>query len=218
MRDVVVDAWLPFNKDLEGWVRHLYVDQIGLVSSGMGNLLDPIALAIGLPWRNADGTLATREEIARAWHRVKRDAIPGSGGGNQGRFTSIRLDEADVKDLVSRKLREVDGQLGRLFPSWEAWPPDAQLALASWAWAAGAGAKYPKMIAALRRLDFRTAADEVDVWIINKAGEKSLTKELKQRNEWNRRCLLNAAAVVEANMPLDVLHWPATVTMPEEVA
>jgi GH24 family phage-related lysozyme (muramidase) len=217
VRDVVREAFHAFSEPLEGRCRHLYADAKGLITTGVGNLVDPVNLALALPWRRPDGELATDAEVIAAWKRVKRDANPRAGGGTHARLTSIRLEDADVDRLIERKLDEVDAQLARLLPAWESWPADGELALISWAWAAGAAAKYPKMLAALKRLDFAAAADEVKVWSIANDGTKSEPGTLKDRNRHNRNLLRNAAAVVVGDLDPTVLHWPA-VLLPEDEA
>ncbi len=210
MREVVRAAWHGFSEPLEGRCTWMYADALGLVTTGVGNLIDPIAYALALPWRTPDGKLATPEDIRRAWQRVKRDADPKAGGGTHARLTSLRLDDHEVDRLVDRKLDANDRVLETRFPAWHSLPADAQLALHSLAWACGPHFKYPKLEAAVKRLDFVTAAEECRI--------TPLIGTIIERNSRNRRCLLNAAAVVAADMDPGVLHWPATVTMPEEVA
>src|SRR5690606_6058570 len=70
------DAMRALNSPLEGRVDCMYLDVKGLVTVGVGNLVDPVHLAERLPFRRPDGSLATREEIRAAWHTVKTQGNP----------------------------------------------------------------------------------------------------------------------------------------------
>src|SRR4051812_13306092 len=71
MRDVVRAAFVDFTIPLEGVIPHLYQDVKGLVSIAIGNLVDPIQLAMNLPLVHDDGSPASRNEIAAEWLRIK---------------------------------------------------------------------------------------------------------------------------------------------------
>ena len=73
------DPLAVVDEPMEARVFHMYVDILGLVSTGLGNLIDPVGMATSLPWRRLDGSLATREEIVAAWHKVKTKANPLAG-------------------------------------------------------------------------------------------------------------------------------------------
>jgi hypothetical protein len=49
MQASVRAAWCDFNRSLEGWVSWMYLDVEGLVTTGMGNLIDPVEAAFPLP-------------------------------------------------------------------------------------------------------------------------------------------------------------------------
>jgi GH24 family phage-related lysozyme (muramidase) len=44
-------AWQTFITGHEGNVAHMYLDTKGLVTIGIGNLIDPISLALTLPFQ-----------------------------------------------------------------------------------------------------------------------------------------------------------------------
>ncbi len=63
-----------FSAPLEGCVPYMYLDVLGLVTVGVGNLVDPITLAQALPLRfknrpgiAAPGSPATPDQIAAEW-------------------------------------------------------------------------------------------------------------------------------------------------------
>lgn len=207
MREAVREAFHVFSEPLEGRVTFMYLDSaepVGFVTIGVGNLIDPAGAALGLPFVRPDGTPATRAEIFTAWALVKgRQDLKRHGGMVFGGLAgnTLRLTPDAIDRLVERKLDDVDRQLAAKFCDWPSWCCDAQLALLSWAWAVGANAKYPAMIAALRAGLFKDAADEC---VINPKRGTIVT-----RNARNRVLLRNAGVVLGARLDPTVLHWPA---------
>ena len=72
MHPAILAAWQTFNTPIEGMVPFMYLDTKGLVTIGMGNLIDPISVAVTLPFKKRGktgpanaGKPATRAEIER---------------------------------------------------------------------------------------------------------------------------------------------------------
>lgn len=204
MRPAVLAAFHDFSRPLEGRVPFMYLDNAdpeGLVTVGVGNLIDPISEAVRLPFVHADGRRASTADIVADWQRVKaRQDLKRYGGMVFRNVARLRLQEHAIDRLVNTKLSSFDAQLAQLFPDWDTWCCDTQLALLSWAWAVGAGAKYPRMIAHLRARDFAAAATECT---INPQRGTIVT-----RNLHNRVLLSNAAVVESEGLDPDVLYWP----------
>lgn len=212
-RAAVRSAFLGWSRPLEGRVPFLYLDNADppgpYVTIAEGNLVDPISTALDLPLMHPDGRPATRAEIAAAWATVKaRTDLAPRGGGSFHSVTDLRLTEESIDRIVMAKFDQVDAQLAKKFDDWDAWCCDGQLALFSWAWACGANAKYPKMIALLRAGDFEGAAAECTI-NPNKG-------TIILRNERNRVLLRNAARVVGMHLDPDVLHWPSNLAALEQ--
>ncbi len=161
MKPSVASAFRDFSTKFEGYLPYMYLDIKGLVTTGMGNLIDPIGAALELPWKRPDGSLATQSEIRAAWNLVKSrtDLAPKYGTAFAG-LTTLRLDKAGIEQLIARKLRENEAYLRHRFSDYEHWPADAQLGLHSMAWAMGPGFHFPDFNAAVNRLrpDFDAAA------------------------------------------------------------
>ncbi len=193
----VPEVGAPF----EGVVHFMYLDVKGLVTTGIGNLIDTPDEALSLPWRNADGSLATRMQIAAEWSYVKsRQDLKLHGGMAYGAVTRLRLDDAGIAAVVGRTLDRMDSQLSHRFADYETWPADAQLATLSLAWACGAAFRFPKLEACLKAGDFAQwhLDDEGHVVItggaayhcaINPAGNPGVVP----RNKKNRELYLSAA-------------------------
>ena len=206
MRPAVRAAFVAFTEPLEGCVRHLYLDVKGLVTIGLGNLVDPRATAFGLDMVFPDGTKAEREDIAAAWDCVKaRTDLCMRGGVIYGTIpgNEIRLTDEGLESLVQGKLAQVDGYLTRRFgDAYTDAPADAQLALLSLSWACGPAFRFPKLEAAVRAGHWGAAADEVDI--------RPAIGTIVHRNAHNRTLLRNADYVVAHGLDPDTLYWPKT--------
>ena len=181
---------------MEGYTTWMYCDVKGLVTTGVGNLIDTIAEALALPWQHPDGRMATKAEITAAWQSVKRrQDMKAGGGGAYAKLTPIRLSANAVEVLVKQRLMMNETILARRFPKWDTWPADAQMCLHSIAWAAGAESPFPKLTAHLSKTppDFRAAANEVSL------------KDNPKRSKAQRQLMLNAAKVVEEGGCYDCL-------------
>jgi GH24 family phage-related lysozyme (muramidase) len=225
MREAVLAAWHRFSEPLEGRVEHMYLDVLGLVTCGVGNLIDSrthesagLALATALPWRRPDGTLASADEIEAQWralrarrdlsqrhYRFARDYLE-----TRFRYALTLTDEA-IDELVARKLASNEVELRKRFPSWDSWPADAQLAVASMAWAMGPGfpAAFPTFTRLMNGGDFVTAGTLAKTGRapcdINSTGNPGVVP----RNRLNRAHLVAAGSELARLYP-EVLHGPCT--------
>jgi GH24 family phage-related lysozyme (muramidase) len=204
MKPSVAQKYTEFTTKFEGKLPYMYLDVKELVTTGIGNLIDPIGAALSLPWKRPDGSRATQAEISDAWHRVKsRTDLAQRGGGAFSGITTIRLDNDGIREVVNRKLLENEQVLRTRFPSYDNWPADAQMGLLSMAWALGPNFHFPKFEAAVNQLlpDFKTAAIEGHM---NTTGNPGLVP----RNEANALLFTNAANALKFGYNLDDLHWP----------
>lgn len=219
MRDVVREAFVPLTVNFEGgYIDWMFPDVKKLISTGFGLLLDPVSLAIGLPWRRTDGELASREEIASEWSRLKNyvDANPGSELRSYKTFaglTTLRLGREGLYQAFQGKMNQNEKVLRNGFPEWDSWPADAQLGVMSMAWACGpafylpsAGRNYwPKLTAALRASDFRIAAIECFM------NEENRNPGIIPRNRANKTLFGNAAVAHELQLDPEVLYYPTDI-------
>lgn len=215
MKQAVRDAFLGFTEPLEGKVLWMYPDVKNLVSTGIGNLIDPLPLALTVPFVTVDGPPATQEQIRDEWLRIKHLPLNAKGqtAAQLGHlyakaFTTLRLTDAGLLKLVLGKLEQNDQILHSVFPDFEEWCADAQLATHSMSWACGAHFSWtwPKLSLALKTLDWRTAATECFL------EEEKTISGLRPRNVANRTLYRNAAVVDERTMNPDELYYPADLT------
>src|SRR6187549_2842998 len=137
----VYDVFRAFSVKFEGLVYWPYLDIKGLVTVGIGNLIDPIGAALDLPWHiEGSGDQATRDEVAADWKRIKAEQRLSKLHYNYARpITKIRLSDEGVDQVVKNRLLANETYLKKAFPNWDKWPADAQLCAFSMAWAVGAG-------------------------------------------------------------------------------
>lgn len=207
MRAAVRAAFVPFTAPLEGVVPWMYLDVKGLVTTAIGNLIDPIQYAMPLPWRNkVTGKLADRETVIREWARVKHDkSLARLGHRAAERITELRLTDEGVQYVVQSKLQQNWSHLERRFPDIVEWPADAQLGMLSMAWALGPAFNWPLFQAAVKARNFFLAAEECKMREVGNPG-------VAPRNRHNRTLFRNAGHVVQHRLDPDVLYWPRALT------
>lgn len=223
MRQMVRDNFKAFSEPLEGKVLWMYTDSLGLVSIGVGNLIDPIDLArtlpsLGAPYINKDtGAEGTDSEIQTDWNQVKTAAANWQAAES---MTALRITEQGCEQLVLNKAAEFEGYLTthaddpetlvKAFADFGNWPADAQIALMSMAWAMGPafadGGRWPS---------FRAACEAED-WLAAAANCNMSNAWLIRRNAVNRGAFRNAAwAVTQDDFDPEVLWLPIGVTRPD---
>jgi GH24 family phage-related lysozyme (muramidase) len=204
VKQVVRDHWIEFTEPLEGGLNYLYADVLNLITTGYGNLVDPVSIAMGLPWM-VDGRAARGDEIATQWHRVKNDPMCARRGHLYAKgLTTIRLTPEGVAQLVYRKLESNDAVLTGRFGDMQDWPACAVMAVHSVSWACGPSFRFPKLSAALNARDFDAASVHCT---INEWSGTVHNVGVVPRNVANRILFLNAARVDAFKLDPDTLHW-----------
>lgn len=203
---------LEFLERFEGKSLSMFLDSGGLVRVGVGMVVDPLSLAIRLPFvHRQDGTAATPEEITAAWQAVKHSRVlrHRSACGPAVQLDLI-IPTADCDKLFTRRLERLVDALSYMvceFADFKLWPADAQLALISLGWAQGPGFARRGRCAALRAAcaahDFKAAAACCGIV------ECSVS-----RNQAHRHLFTNAANVLDGALPLERLVYPAILLAP----
>jgi hypothetical protein len=205
-------AFRAFNEPFEGVVPWMYLDIKGLVTVGVGNLIDPLELAVRLPFRlrAEPHTAASPAQIAEEWRRIKGNAALARAGCRACEpLTELALDDPGIDALIAARLAGNEESLKKAasFRQFDAWPADAQLGLLSMAWALGPGGppRFPRFAAACRNLDFAAA-------VTNCAIDEQGNPGVAARNHANRTLFQNAAVVQAggsgAGYDPSELHYP----------
>ncbi len=210
MHESVRKIWHDFSVKFEGFVNSPYVDVLGLVTVGAGNLIDPIHLALELPWKLSDGSLATKNDVVEQWQRVKddRDRLKKLHWKYAAQLTTIRLTDEDIDAIVAKKLASNEVELRKWFPGFDEMPADGQLGILSLAWAAGPAfaKKFP---------NFTHYVNNGKWWEAAAAGKLRATGPdgtpnpgVTPRNAAQKLCFENAGDVMAHRTDPTVLHWP----------
>lgn len=147
-------------RKFEGVIPWLYVDTVGHVTVGCGNVVNAESVR-ALPFV-VKGTTerASGAQIADDYDRVSK-----APKGQRARFyetlTTCRLPPVECERLFSRRIVEFTGQLRKLYPEYDAFPQSAQLALLDMIFQCGAGSlkrNWPNFSAAVHRKAWRKCA------------------------------------------------------------
>jgi hypothetical protein len=202
----VLDVWHRYSEPLEGRVECMYLDVRGLVTTGVGNLIDSPDAALALPWRTDDWAMADPGDVVSEWARVKGMPYGRSYPWTYYRDrTRLRLTDDAIDALVVRVLHAMACELERQFTEWPTWPADAQLGALSRAWAAGT---------CLDGWPLHRNACERRAWLV--AGEESVLVEdgnpgVVPRNHRQRVAFRNAHVVdsrSDGALSRDTCYWP----------
>lgn len=196
-----------FNEPFEGSIPWFYLDVRGLVTIGVGNLVDPLPVALSIPMTSPDGTPASPSQITSDWNVVKsRQSLASSGARAFESLTTTRLIPSALSSLIQTRLASNDLVFSRRFSNWASWPADAQLGILSMAWAVGAGAiltSWPHFWSACLGLNFLGAAAQSQISTVGNPG-------VIPRNSANELCFSNAAGVISSGSDRSVLWYPKT--------
>jgi hypothetical protein len=217
IRDSVRAAFVGFTSHFEGCLPFMYLDVKGLVTTAIGDLIDPMSTALPLPWLRKDGTVADHDEVVAEWQRIKSaTSLARLGGGAFARLATLHLSPAGIESLVFERELLDDAYLEKRWSAFASWPSDAQLGALSCAWAAGPGWVAPRLDAAVAIPDFDLAAGKPgdanehpecrgEAWLDDRGNPG-----LRPRNLANKVLFENAAVV--ASLPMiydpDTLYYP----------
>jgi hypothetical protein len=136
----------------------MYLDTLGLVTIGIGNLIDPLPAGLSMVSR-ISGWPATTAEIQAEWARVKNaKALIPLGWRAFQRICTLMVTEEALAGMVKHRMETNEAYLSRRYPSWGSWPAAAQLGTHSIAWAAGPGWVAPHFDAAAKAGDWQACA------------------------------------------------------------
>lgn len=223
MHESVRLGFPAYTQACEGRVLFPYLDWNGDPTTGVGCIVNTVALMLALPWKLVDGSLAPQEEVIAQWNNLRAQTRLSKISYHYAEsVTQLRLSEADVDALTLRRMASNDIELHKSILDFERIPADAQCALHSMAYAMGVAkllALFPKFLRAVNARDWATALKECTIDETNNPG-------IPKRNAQNRVCLSNAIAVQydldhagrargSHLYALDQLYWPAQLPTPQ---
>ncbi len=230
----VRNYFIKFNEPIEARVEYMYLDIKGLVTLGVGNLIDvekagdkkglekvmkevvtqPFVYKKGA---NA-GKSASKADIEAEWKKVKGEkARAKSGAFAFAGITDLKLKNEAIDALVLKKLNEMETELKMdpAFQGFEQWPADAQLGLLSMAWALGTPklkAQWLRFKAVCKKQDFDAVLKHCEISTVGNPG-------VAKRNTENRHLFRNATAVVanKGKNPAENLNERMTLYYPNRL-
>src|SRR5687767_7091113 len=102
MHQSVINALPAFLKQYEGKVNFMYLDVKGLVTVGIGHIIDPMNMALKLEFgaKGGGGPVSAAEVIAE-WQTVKaRKDLMNKGGEAFGAITRLVLTDNGIQKMV----------------------------------------------------------------------------------------------------------------------
>jgi len=126
----------------EGPVPYMYLDEVGLVTVGIGFMIDPIKDYLGQWGRSfvkKDGTAASPDEVTAEFNRVKAMKDKKGAHLNFKPDAQLFLPDAAIKPRVLSILRTKEDALktgwrNDFFAQFTTFPPDAQMGVLSTAY------------------------------------------------------------------------------------
>jgi GH24 family phage-related lysozyme (muramidase) len=199
MKPAVEQVFPGFTGRFEGTVPTMYSDILNLVTVARGNMIDPVEVALPLPFGVlADGMrAATEDEIRTEWARVKYGGFSRLGWRAAAASAALALSPEAVDALTISKLRANDRFLSARFSRWEDHPASVQLGVHSMAWACGPAFRFPMFQSALYARDYAACAAQCHM---DETGNPGLIP----RNAANVALFLAAAAGGDP----DAIAWP----------
>jgi peptidoglycan hydrolase-like protein with peptidoglycan-binding domain len=208
----------------------MYLDIKGLVTTGVGNLIDDLKTAQSLPWRVDGRELATKEQIKEHWEYLKmrqdlaKRHYKYAKDAFETRFRNVlTLTDEAIDDLVMRKLATFAAHATKTWKEFPDYPADAQLAILSGYWALGSWTRFPNCSRLIAAQNWEGCAAGAPATAKSKGwGEASYPCKIRDsdnpgvrpRNQQNVLCFRNAAKVVASGGDPKVLHWPLVFEAP----
>ena len=163
----------------------MYLDTNSIVTVGIGNALETLVEAVGLPFRDGNGNISSADKVQHDYLRVK-----GMKPGFVARYyrvpNSPTLSIPAIKDLAAKHVRKDAEALEPQMDGFSRAPQCAQIALLDMAYNLGIAGlmKFGNLRDAISKGDYESAA--------NNCHRKSISEE---RNSWTQNQFLKAREV-----------------------
>lgn len=146
----------------EGSIPWMYLDTVGKVTVGVGNMLPDVAAAQALAFVDANGAAASAVRIAGDYRAVA--SLPAGKVARVYRHvTTVRLTESGIDDLLDARITEFETGLRRLFPDFDAFPDPARMGVLDMAFNLGLHGletKFPSFCRNVRNRDWQGCAQQ----------------------------------------------------------
>ena len=147
----------------EGCISHMYLDTVGKVTVGVGNMLPTAESAIELPFICRDTGVAATNEETRAEFNSIASKDPAKLASSYKKFTKLDLADDSIDDLLDQRIAEFESGLRKNFPLYDTYPDAAKRGLMDMAFNLGNSGlvnKFPSFTKAAREEDWTVCAQE----------------------------------------------------------
>lgn len=159
-------TWTDFKREIqisEGVISHMYLDTVGAVTVGVGNMLPNVAAAQQLRFvHRTTQAPASADEIAADFDAVRKQP-KGMLASRYLPHTKLELPAAAIDALLDVRLENFKRELRSKFAGFDDLPITAQFAVLDMAFNLGSHgvvSKFPKFTKAVQSKDWLTAAKE----------------------------------------------------------
>jgi GH24 family phage-related lysozyme (muramidase) len=191
-----VDSWQTFRAEIktsEGSISHMYLDTVGKVTVGVGNMLPNVAAAEALPFVvRRTKKKASKDQIKTDFEAVC-EAPKGLMASRYKANTKLDLLDQEINELLDERIATFKRELKLKFPTFETYPITVQFALTDMAFNLGTNGlvtKFPSFVRAIKAKDWMKAAQESNRPQVNKHRNETVknwleTAFLRQNGDWN---------------------------------
>lgn len=145
----------------EGNIPHMYLDNVGKVTIGIGNLISSAAYACTLSLVNrTTSKAATNQEITADFDAVSKQPR-GLAPARYRPFTALDLPSSAIDLLFQNRVQEFLRLLKVSYPKYDFYPQSAQLALMDMGFnlgVSGLKSTWPKLNQAIDKQDWKAAS------------------------------------------------------------
>ncbi len=159
-------TWDDFKKEIktsEGSISHMYLDTVGAVTVGVGNMIPNVEAAQKLGFINrTTQAAATADEIKADFENVKQQT-KGLLASSYKQYTALDLPTREIDSLLDKRIEKFKAELKAKFPKFDNYPLTVQFALTDMAFNLGTNGlvtKFPSFKKAIEAEDWAKAATE----------------------------------------------------------
>ena len=150
-------------KKSEGSISHMYLDTVGKVTVGVGNMLPNAAAAKKLAFVNRQTQKAAKDAEKQTDYDTVKKQRKGLLAQAYKKYTKLDLPSAEIDKLLDKGIEEFKTGLKGKFPKFGSYPTSAQCALLDMAFNLGVNglvSKFPTMKKAIDKQNWAEAAKE----------------------------------------------------------
>lgn len=182
-------TWADFKKEIkvsEGSISHMYLDTVGKVTVGVGNMLPNFTAAQKHVFvvRATPAKKATKAQIKTDFETVKKQT-KGLKASSYKKHTLLNLPTTAIDKLLDTRISGFKKELKVKFPKFASYPLTVQFALTDMAFNLGTNGvvtKFPTFTKAIKAEDWKKAA-----------AQSNRPQVSKSRNATVKKWLLDAA-------------------------